>query len=91
MGGKKVACGVITPTAAEMVTMSRYPEYAGSVDGYSVGGLLAVSPTSSGVNITGVLTGLEAEKTARLEAEEAERAGVDLVRVHSGYGLGRIS
>ena len=62
-GGARVACGVIMPAAAEAVLVSEYPTYTGSQAGYSVGGLLAVWPTSVGVRINGVLTGLETAVT----------------------------
>ena len=54
--GVKAACGVIEPSTAEMTWLGDYPGYAGGRD---VRGLVGIADRSDGVQIEGLITGLE--------------------------------
>ena len=60
-GSSRAACGVITPSNAEVAMVSTYPEFDDLL--YALRGMVVVSPTSTGSRYEGVLTGLEASQT----------------------------
>ena len=67
--GSRIACGVVTPTEGEVVTMGTYPDYTGAV---TMAGTLLVKDSEAGLSITGTLGGLEASASGGLH-------------IHSGY------
>ena len=54
--GKKAACGVIEPSTMQITSLGAYPGYTG---GRMVGGLVGIADRSDGVQIEGLITGLE--------------------------------
>ena len=67
--GVKAACGVIEPSTAEMTWLGDYPGYEG---GRKVRGLVGIADRSDGVQIEGLITGLEGSVTGGWH-------------IHSGY------
>ena len=61
--GVKVACGVLTSTPGELVTVGAYP---GSPPGAGARGTLLVYPNTNGVAIVGTLAGLTPSVTTTL-------------------------
>ena len=54
--GKKAACGVIEPSTMQVTSLGAYPGYMG---GRMVRGLVGIADRSDGVQIEGLITGLE--------------------------------
>ena len=54
-GGTRAACGIITPSLGEVASIGTYPGLTGPARG-----MVLVHPTSTGIHLTGLLTGLEA-------------------------------
>ena len=69
--GARIACGVLTPIAGEVVSLGAYPGYSGDYAS-SIVGTITVSETSTGIKIEGHIGGTEPSVTAG-------------VHVHSGY------
>ena len=67
--GKKAACGVIEPSTMQVTSLGAYPGYTG---GRMVGGLVGIADRSDGVQIEGLITGLESSVTGGWH-------------IHSGY------
>ena len=67
--GKKAACGVIEPSTMQITSLGAYPGYTG---GRMVRGLVGIADRSDGVQIEGLITGLESGVTGGWH-------------IHSGY------
>ena len=67
--GKKAACGVIEPSTMQVTSLGAYPGYTG---GRMVRGLVGIADRSDGVQIEGLITGLESGVTGGWH-------------IHSGY------
>ena len=68
----KIGCGVIEPTAGEVVHLQRYPGYTYDQDALNVSGTMVLEQTDDSVTIKGVVGGLEEDTTGGLH-------------IHSGY------
>jgi Cu/Zn superoxide dismutase len=70
---ERVACGVITPTADQFATVGTHPGLAAN----GVHGLLRTGRTLEGINVTGVLTGLESSTSAGVHIHTGSSCAAD--------------